>query len=150
MMWPRTAEVMLGLWLAASPFIFGHPPDAILLWSTDLVCGFLVITISLVSHSVRFRRLHLVNTAFGAALIVIGYLGTGPNLPPAHKTSWRWARSCSCSRFYPARPRSRRCLGGIHALEFAPHGHLWLWLRRAEATHRPGVPWFRRAAKAIR
>lgn len=78
-MWPRTTEVMLGLWLAISPFIFEHPPDATLLWTIDLACGFLVIAVSLISHSSRFPRMHLVNIAVATVLIVIGYVlaGTG-------------------------------------------------------------------------
>lgn len=81
-MWARAVEVMLGLWLAASPFIFSHSPAEPRLWWNDLVCAGLVMTISLFSFWSRTTHAHLLNIAVALWLIGFGYLGFG-DPPPA-------------------------------------------------------------------
>lgn len=82
-MWPRTVEVMLGLWLAASPFIFGHSAAEPRLWWNDLVCAALVMTISLASFWGRTRRAHLLNIAVALWLMGFAYFTFGDPPPPA-------------------------------------------------------------------
>lgn len=81
-MWPRVVEVMVGFWLAASPFIFRHPPDRAELWTRDLLCAAAVISLSLLSFWSRTRRAHLGILAVGAYLVLSAFLSdTSP--PPA-------------------------------------------------------------------
>lgn len=74
-MWARAAEVMLGLWLMAGPFVFGHPPGEPRLWWNDLGCGSLVIVVSLLSFWSRTSHAHLLNVGLGLWLVGFGYLG---------------------------------------------------------------------------
>jgi hypothetical protein len=82
-MWARTAEVMLGLWLAASPFIFGHPPDEPALWWNDFGAAFLMVTVSLLSFWGRASHAHLLNILVGLWLVGFGYFGSGDPPSPA-------------------------------------------------------------------
>jgi hypothetical protein len=78
-MWARTAEVMLGLWLMASPFIFSHPPEEPGLWWRDFAAGLLIVTSSLLSFWRPTARAHLLNILVGLWLVGSGYLGSvGP------------------------------------------------------------------------
>jgi hypothetical protein len=86
MMWARTAEIMLGCWLLLSPFIFRHPAGATGWWANDLLCGTIVILLSLLSFwSLPFwraiRRAHLLNLA--VALWLIGFAYFTSDYPPA-------------------------------------------------------------------
>lgn len=82
-MWARAVEVMLGFWLAASPFIFRHSPDEPSLWWNDFASAFLVITISLLSFWSRTMRFHLLNILVAVWLVGIGYFGFGETPLPA-------------------------------------------------------------------
>jgi hypothetical protein len=82
-MWARTVEVMLGVWLAASPFIFRHAPDELPFWWNDFGSAFLIITISLLSFGTRTRRAHLLNILVALWLLGFGYFGSGDPPPPA-------------------------------------------------------------------
>jgi hypothetical protein len=82
-MWARTVEVMLGFWLAASPFIFDHSDDNVLLWWNDFLCAFLIIAFSLLSFWHRTSRMHLANIAIALWLMGFGYLGFSYPVPPA-------------------------------------------------------------------
>lgn len=73
-MWPRTAEIMLGLWLMASPFIFRYPDDATALWWIALAGGLVIGTVSVLTFARALRRLHLLNIAFALALTAHGWL----------------------------------------------------------------------------
>ena len=81
-MWPRVVELMLGLWLLASPFIFQHG-DAGALWKNDLACGFLVITFSCMSFAKKLRRAHLATLGLGLWLASFGYFYAPHPLPGA-------------------------------------------------------------------
>ena len=81
-MWPRVVEMMLGLWLLSSPFIFRHNPDELTYWRNDLTCGFLVMTLSMLSYSPSFRLAHLVTGSVGLWLIGFGFFSARP-VPPA-------------------------------------------------------------------
>ncbi|HEX2254255.1 MAG TPA: SPW repeat protein [Thermoanaerobaculia bacterium] len=70
-MWPRAVEVMLGLWLVVSPWIFGHwpaPPSG-----SDLVAGWLVVVLALLSFWTPARRAHLGILAVAVWVAAYGY-----------------------------------------------------------------------------
>ena len=62
-MWARVIEVMLGCWLALSPFIFRHVPEDRVLWLNDLFSALVVIVVALVSFWGPLRFAHVANLA---------------------------------------------------------------------------------------
>ena len=82
-MWARVVEVMLGCWLAISPFVFRHPADARGLWSNDLGCALAVVTLALLSLWPRLRYAHLTLIGVALRLIYFGYFGLSHPAPPA-------------------------------------------------------------------
>jgi hypothetical protein len=81
-MWARVIEVMLGLWLAVSPFVFRHAADNTTLWINDFACGFAVVTLALVSFWRPLRYAHLAIALVALWLIVYGFITPYP-APPA-------------------------------------------------------------------
>ncbi|MFN7147530.1 MAG: SPW repeat protein, partial [Myxococcota bacterium] len=74
-MWGRVVEVMLGGWLAMSPFVFHHAPDARALWTTDVLAATAIVTLALLSFQRHLRRAHLGQLLVAAWLVVVGWLG---------------------------------------------------------------------------
>jgi hypothetical protein len=71
--------MMLGLWLAASSFVFRHDPAHGALWYNDLTCALLVVVLSLASFSERLRHSHFATVAVGLWLMGWGYVsGAAP------------------------------------------------------------------------
>jgi hypothetical protein len=81
-MWARVIEVMLGLWLAISPFIFRHAAEDGELWINDLACAFAIVALALLSFWQPLRYAHLAIGVVALWLIVFGYIGGYP-APPA-------------------------------------------------------------------
>jgi hypothetical protein len=81
-MWPRIVEILLGIWLIASPLIFRTADTCMRGAVNDLICGAAVIVLSLVSFSSRFRRAHFLILLVAAWLLITGYIAGHP-APPA-------------------------------------------------------------------
>lgn len=81
-MWARAVEVMLGLWLLVSPFIFGHYGQRPPLVMSDLGAGAAVILLSLATFAPSLRRAHLLNLLVAAWLVGFGRFGF-PHPAPA-------------------------------------------------------------------
>ncbi len=81
-MWARVVEVMLGCWLGLSPFIFRHAAEEKGFWLNDLLCGFAVITLALLSFWGPLRHAHLAIGVVALWLVVFGFLTASP-APPA-------------------------------------------------------------------
>lgn len=80
-MWPRSIEVMLGVWLALSPWIFGHfgrQP----LTASDLLSGLAVVVLASASFFPRLRRAHFGILPVVAWLVGHGYFGYSHPIPP--------------------------------------------------------------------
>lgn len=84
-MWPRVVEVMIGVWLGMSPFIFHlsfeHPPY----WWNDFACALLVMTFALLSFWPPTKRAHLLQIAVGLWLMGWAFangFGQKPVPPP--------------------------------------------------------------------
>lgn len=71
-MWARHLELSLGLWLAVSPFVFGHAPGATHLWVNDLVCAGSIVLLALLPHWRPLRRIHLLELVVAAWLVGFG------------------------------------------------------------------------------
>jgi SPW repeat len=82
-MWARVIEMMLGFWLAVSPFVFRHPADERSLWTNDLGCALAIVALALLSYWQRMRHAHLGIAAVAIWLIGFGYFGSPHPLPPA-------------------------------------------------------------------
>ena len=75
-MWGRVIEIMLGLWLVVSPFVWGHYPADAGLWRSDLISGATIIGLAMLSFW-QFRALSFLRYAHLAiipvALWVVGF-----------------------------------------------------------------------------
>jgi hypothetical protein len=76
-MWARVIELMLGLWLVISPFIFAHAAA-----THHVICGTAVVTFALLSFRYSFRYAHLGIGLVALWLIAAGYV-TGHPAPPS-------------------------------------------------------------------
>jgi hypothetical protein len=81
-MWARAVEVMLGLWLVIAPFVFGHFGELRRLAWSDMASGAALVLLSSLCFFERLRRLHLLNLAVSAWLVLHGYLGYAHPAPP--------------------------------------------------------------------
>lgn len=84
-MWGRSIEVMLGLWLLASPFLFGHfgtDVGSAGLTASDLASGSLVLLLGVLSFWRRTGRAHLWQLVVAAWLIGFGRWGFDFPPPP--------------------------------------------------------------------
>ena len=86
-MWARVVEVMLGCWLAISPFIFRHPAEQTALWINDLACAFAVVLLALLSFWRPLRHAHLAISGVALWLIAFGYLAAPYPPPPASQNN---------------------------------------------------------------
>lgn len=87
-MWARQAEVVLGLWLWISPFVFAHDPQRIGLWIHDFGCGALLVVIPLLAHWRPLHRAYLALLPVAAWLIGLGWWqtwGSGIHPDPAYQ-----------------------------------------------------------------
>jgi len=82
-MWSRVVEIMLGCWLALSPFIFRHPAGETQFWINDFSCALLVIILAMLSWWPPTRYAHVAIAAVGVWLVVFAYLHFGEPPPPA-------------------------------------------------------------------
>lgn len=83
-MWARVVEVMLGIWLLMSPFIFQHESGEVVLWCNDLGGGFALITLALAAcwHPLRFA--HVGELLVAGWLLAYSYLTFSyPHADPA-------------------------------------------------------------------
>lgn len=73
-MWARTVEIMLGVWLAISPYIFVVPSHVLLVRSLHLLVAAAICTVAFMSFSRRWWLLHFINFFIGALLISVTYV----------------------------------------------------------------------------
>jgi hypothetical protein len=84
-MWPRVVEIMLGCWLAVSPFVFRHSGEKPSYWIADWTAAVLVIVISVASCWPTWRHIHfhLAICLVGVGLCAFAYLGEPYPTSPA-------------------------------------------------------------------
>ena len=82
-MWARHMEVVLGIWLGISRFIFHYPEDFTKLMIQDEIFAFLIVLFALLTYRDRFRYLNLLNAAIGVWLIGLVFVsGKGVEFAP--------------------------------------------------------------------
>lgn len=83
-MWARVIELMLGVWLAVSPWVFRHAPDATAFWVADFAAALAVWLFAGASFWTKTRRAHLGILGVAVALGVFAYFFTPtPPVPAA-------------------------------------------------------------------
>ena len=82
-MWARVVEIMLGCWLAMSPFIFRHAAEATMFWANDLTCALIVVTLATLSFWEPARKSHLGILVIALWLVGYGYFGAPYPTPGA-------------------------------------------------------------------
>ncbi len=83
-MWSRVVEVMFGIWLLLSPWIFRHSPADAGWWINDMATGAAVIVFGLFSFWKPTRRAHVLTLLLGGWLIGFAYhQGFGNSSPAA-------------------------------------------------------------------
>jgi hypothetical protein len=76
-MWSRVIELMLGCWLALSPFIFRHGSVEKAFWWNDLLSALAVILLALASFWFPLRYAHL-----GIVIVAFWLIGFGFSVSP--------------------------------------------------------------------
>lgn len=82
-MWARVIEIMLGCWLAVSPFVFRHAADEKVLWLNDLFSALAVIILALISFWPPLRYAHVAIVLVALWLIGVGFWASSAPAPPA-------------------------------------------------------------------
>jgi hypothetical protein len=82
-MWPRVVELMLGLWLVLSPFIFRGTESVEAFAAIDMTAGACVVILSLLSFWRRAEWAHLGTALLALALGTYAYFGWERPGPPA-------------------------------------------------------------------
>jgi hypothetical protein len=88
-MWSRVVEIMLGVWLIISPFIFHHPTSQTSWWINDMAVGTAVILFAVFSYWEPTRLAHVGTLIAGTWLIGFAYyhgFGDAPAASQNHLT----------------------------------------------------------------
>ena len=79
-MWPRVAEIVIGLWLIASPWMLDDGASSARI--NVLICGSAVVLLSGLSFWPAMRRAHLGEIPIGVWLLGFAYFGSTHPAPP--------------------------------------------------------------------
>ena len=74
---------MSGMWLALSPFIFGHDAREVILWVNDFAAASAIAIFALLSYWPPARYAHLLTVAVALWLLGFGRFGSPAPIPPA-------------------------------------------------------------------
>ena len=80
-MWGRVIEIMTGVWLAMSPFIFRTADDQSILWG-DQAVAMLIWVLAGLSYWTPTRHAHVAILGVALGLIAWGRLAAGIDAPP--------------------------------------------------------------------
>ena len=76
-MWPRLIELLMGLWLCVSPFVFDASSSDSLLTANGLACGAIVVAASALSYWERTRHARVATALVGLWLLAFSYATAG-------------------------------------------------------------------------
>lgn len=83
-MWGRVVEIMTGVWLLLSPFIFGVQRDPAILWG-DIGTAILIWILAGASYWPPLRHSHWFILLVAAGLIVVGRFSSAMPASPAQQ-----------------------------------------------------------------
>jgi hypothetical protein len=84
-MWPRIAELLVGLWCIVSPWLFGHAgTDSVRMWN-DVGAGVALVVLSMASYRHSTSWAHFLSGLVAVWLIGSGYFGAERPGPPANQ-----------------------------------------------------------------
>ena len=82
-MWARVIELMLGVWLGISPFVFGLAADETMAWAVCFGFGLLLVVSSSLAYWEPTRLSpHVVTLPSAIALAVWSWAGAGESAAP--------------------------------------------------------------------
>ena len=81
-MWPRTVEILVGVWLAVSPFVFGYTDEMAAWWTIDFLAATLIVGVGMVRFWRPMRRAKVVTLFVAGALAGYSYLALDHPSPP--------------------------------------------------------------------
>jgi hypothetical protein len=73
-MWPRLAEIVIGLWLLTTPWILSEEPQLRAPQISDCLCGAAIVLLSLISFWPVWRKAHLAEIPIGLWVLGFAYL----------------------------------------------------------------------------
>lgn len=79
-MWGRVVEMMTGVWLLVSPFVFRAQQDPYLLWG-DVAVAVVIFTLSGLSYWHPTRHAHWLLVGVAIGLVLVGRFAT--SVPPS-------------------------------------------------------------------
>ena len=82
-MWPRIAEIGIGLWLLTSPWLLSAERQLNLWQINDCLCGLAIVVLGLLSFWPTLRKAHLVNIPIGFWIIGYAYARSAHPAPAA-------------------------------------------------------------------
>lgn len=74
-MWGRWCEILCGVWLIASPWVFRPENQIDATMANDVASGAVIILLALLSWVPSLRQAHLANIAVALWLMGFGYFG---------------------------------------------------------------------------
>jgi hypothetical protein len=72
-MWGRIGEIVLGIWLLLSPYVWGSTPFYPERWRSDMISGIAVIGLAVLSFW-PFRKFEFLSYAHVGSLLVAGWV----------------------------------------------------------------------------
>jgi hypothetical protein len=80
-MWPRIAEIAIGVWLMASPWVLAHHRPAGDWPLNELACGLAIVVLASLSFWPPSRKTHLAEILVG--LWIVGFTYSNSTYPPS-------------------------------------------------------------------
>jgi len=72
-MWGRIGEIVLGIWLVLSPYVWGSTPFYLERWRSDMISGIAVIVLAVISFW-PFRKFEFLSYAHVGSLLVASWV----------------------------------------------------------------------------
>jgi hypothetical protein len=81
-MWPRVAEILMGIWLLTSPWVLARNPDVNGWLINGLACGSAIVVLSALSFWSRSSKAHLAEIPVGLWILGFSYFSSAHPAPP--------------------------------------------------------------------
>jgi hypothetical protein len=75
-MWPRVAEILIGLWLSTSPWVLADNPVVGAWHINGVICGAAIVFLSALSFWRGTKKAHLAEIPIGLWILGFAYFGS--------------------------------------------------------------------------